>query len=324
MGVSESQQLIRDALDWCASLPEVPLYRRRDDPARAAAAERLTEGLALLRRPVDWASEFPEWQLAIERHVQWLESLSRGDVEQAQHQWPVALAAERQASLKTRLWQREDHRALPVFDRATGASRFDPQPTESLALQLPCPHCRAVETFHASALMARHRFRCARCAKHFQAYVAQVRQLQTRATDSGRRYFFQLEGLGHELSRLSVDDPGPEALVAGRGDLLAFLYAPETVLRALVNLNSGRVLWLASSAPCFVVTAAFGEHSPEVRAFRDFRDHTLTHFAVGRAFIDTYYRRGPGWARWVTAHPRRRALTRKLLTGVYRMLKVLS
>ena len=315
---------MRDALDWCASLPEVPLYRRREEPARDVAKERIGTGLELLRRPLDWAHEFAEWKLAIERHLTWLHQLADGQVEAAQQQWHIALAAERVASARARLWKRDDSRHAPVFNQATGASRFDPRPSEALEVKLVCPHCRTLETFHPSALMAQHRFRCPACVAPFSAYLAQVRQCEVKTTASGKRMYFQLEGLGHELSRLSVDTDSGAELITGRGDLLAFLYAPEIVLRAVVNLNSSRILWLPASGPCFVVTVAFGEGSEEVQRFREFRDDSLMRSEWGRWLVDRYYRHGPALAKGVNAVPPLKAATRNVLTVLYRMLKVRS
>ncbi len=39
-----------------------------------------------------------------------------------------------------------------------------------------------------------------------------------------------------------------------------------------------------------LVTSTFGDGGPIPRVLRDFRDQTLAHFALGRAFIDAYYR----------------------------------
>lgn len=64
-----------------------------------------------------------------------------------------------------------------------------------------------------------------------------------------------------------------------------------------------RLLKPASSTGCFVATACFGSYdAPEVRTLREFRDLHLSKSALGRIFVDLYYRVGPRAARFLDRH----------------------
>jgi uncharacterized repeat protein (TIGR01451 family) len=70
-----------------------------------------------------------------------------------------------------------------------------------------------------------------------------------------------------------------------------------------------------SGVACFVATAAYGSPlEPQVQALREFRDRHLQQFALGRAFIDFYYRHSPAIADLVAAHDSLRLLVRAILT----------
>jgi hypothetical protein len=68
---------------------------------------------------------------------------------------------------------------------------------------------------------------------------------------------------------------------------------------------------------CFVATAAYGDYDhPFVLVLRDFRDHTLAHYAAGRAFIAWYYRHSPPLADFIREHAAARLAARVLLWPV--------
>lgn len=67
-------------------------------------------------------------------------------------------------------------------------------------------------------------------------------------------------------------------------------------------------------APCFVATAAHGSPlAADVSALRAFRDETLVHAPLGRAFITAYYTIGPALAARVAEHDALRAIARVVL-----------
>ena len=69
-----------------------------------------------------------------------------------------------------------------------------------------------------------------------------------------------------------------------------------------------------SGVECFVATAAYADgHHPDVVHLRELRDHVLVHFALGRAFIWTYWRVGPWLADALRPYPGARGVARQLL-----------
>lgn len=310
----------RDALAFFSRVPEPPVYRRRDDPARARALAMLDEGVSLLARA--GRLEAPTALLpALEAHLEGLCLQVDHRVEAAEPAWQRALALERQATAELRLWRRSDEAPSPVFDRATGRSRFDPRPEALVHATLACPGCRKPGPFDFSALLAMHAFRCAHCGRPFHAYFAELRGLEVRRLSGGlRRYVFRVDELGGAAARVEFDDSSRGELTAAHRDLLAFLYEPSTRLRGVLNLNTSHVLWLPSGA-CFVATVAFGDaRAPELEALRRFRDQVLAGSAGGRRFIGWYYRRGPALARWLSRHNVARRGTRLALRLVVRVI----
>jgi uncharacterized repeat protein (TIGR01451 family) len=66
---------------------------------------------------------------------------------------------------------------------------------------------------------------------------------------------------------------------------------------------------------CFIATAAYGSPlEPHVMALREFRDRYLQHTALGRAFIDFYYRHSPPLAAVISENAWLRFLVRMVLT----------
>ena len=118
---------------------------------------------------------------------------------------------------------------------------------------------------------------------------------------------------------MPFDDASESELGAVRRDLLAFLYAPSNHLRGVLNLNSSRVLWIKPRGFCFIATAALGEDAPELDTFRAFRDRVL--MRVTPRAVDTYYRHGPGAARWLNGKPRARWAVAAALRATHAVLK---
>ncbi|MCM2280222.1 MAG: hypothetical protein NDI61_00090 [Bdellovibrionaceae bacterium] len=78
----------------------------------------------------------------------------------------------------------------------------------------------------------------------------------------------------------------------------------------------------AKRARCFIATAAFEGHSPEVMILCRFRDEVLRSTAIGRRLTLLYYRFSPPVADFLDAHPGFKPPTRKALTWLARTLSL--
>lgn len=76
-----------------------------------------------------------------------------------------------------------------------------------------------------------------------------------------------------------------------------------------------------SNQGCYVATCVYGSYDcPEVWTLRRFRDNTLAHYMLGRAFIRTYYTVSPSIVRWFGDMYWFRSLWRNILDNlVYRL-----
>lgn len=314
-----SELLRAEAVAFCATLPEPPVYRRRDDPARAQAQASISRGEALLARA--YQSNDTAWVGALEAWLTTLHHIADGRVELAEVSWVEAQRLEQLASGRRRLFALSDEVRPKVFDPETRQSRFDPRPERTLTVKLPCPSCRKVSEVSFSPRVATHQFGCTHCAAQWTAYFGEVRSVEIARRGNRRTYSFRLTELGGPQTRLEVEDASSGELQVARHDLLAFLYLPRSMLRGVLNLSSSRVLWLTSGGPCFVATVAFGEGAPELEVLRRFRDRVLLPNAPGRRFVALYYRHGPPLARAIVARPGLRRGTRQLLRLVVRTLE---
>lgn len=314
-----SELLRADAVAFCAKLPEPPVYRRRDDPARAQAQASIAEGEGLLARA--YQSNDAAWVSALEAWLTTLHHIADGRVELAEVSWVEAQRLEQLASGRRRLYALSDETRPRVFDPQTRQSRFDPRPERTLTVKLPCPSCRKVSEVTFSPRVATHQFGCTHCAAQWTAYFGEVRSVEIARRANRRTYSFRLSELAGPLTRIEVEDASSGELQVARNDLLAFLYLPRSVLRGVLNLSSSRVLWLTSGGPCFVATVAFGEGAPELDVLRRFRDRVLLPRASGRRFVAAYYRHGPALAQVVLRRRWLRAATRVALSLVVQALE---
>lgn len=310
-------EVFADARAFFGRIPEPPLYRRRDDPVRRQAAGLLEEGAVLLARSRRLGEAGAGYSLALEQHLAALCLLDEGRVEAAFDGWQQARAVERAATAVTRLWRRVEDTLPPVFDEVTGRSRFDERDEPMVEVTLACPWCQKPDTHSLSPRVATHALTCRFCRQAFSAYIAEVESLEVELRDGRRRrYVFRLSELSGTPTQVRFDQVGGDALEVAPRDLMAFLFAPPSTLRGVLNLNSSRVLWLPAGGPCFVATAVFGPEAPQLGPLRRLRDEVLLRHAAGQRFVAWYYREGPGLARVVVGRPWLQRLTRAALSAV--------
>jgi len=80
-----------------------------------------------------------------------------------------------------------------------------------------------------------------------------------------------------------------------------------------------------SGGGCFIATAAYGsplEH--QVVLLQEFRDNVLSHSAVGRNFIELYYKFSPSVADRIKLNNSARFITRGLLYPIVTAVKFLK
>lgn len=303
-----------EAVAFCASIPEPPVYRRRDDPARLACDKLIPKGEELLARA--YQSRDDLWAAALDASLNLLHHIKDGRVELSEAAWIEAQRLEQKATGRRKLYALSDDEQAPVFDSKSGQSRYDPRPERTMTVKLPCPSCRKVREVTFSPRVASHVFACTSCTGEWLTYFAELRSVQIERRGTKRIYSFRLNELNGHPTRVEVEDASSAELQVARNDLLAFLYMPRSMLRGVLNLNSSRVLWLAASGPCFVATVAFGADAPELDVLRRFRDRRLLTTAWGRPLVEGYYRHGPGLARLVQASRPLRAAVRLGLRSV--------
>jgi hypothetical protein len=322
------ERLRTDVLAFFSTLPEPPVYRRAEDPLREAAQKALAAGQPLLARAMALTRtahgpKVVALREALERHLEALCHTTEGRLLEAEGAWSQAVELERAARTVGKLWVTDDDRELPVYDPASGASRYDPQPDPPIRAKLACPNrgCHKVGDYELSPRHAAHRLDCAQCHRSFLAYVAECRTVNIHLRGRARRYVFELVEPTGGLAGLELEDGGGEEFSVARGDRLAFLYSDHRELRAVLNLSSSRLLWLQRAIPCFLATAVFGDGAPELEPFRRFRDQVLMRSMLGRVCVRGYERAGPMAARWVLRREGRRQALRKALEVVHRWLK---
>jgi len=78
-------------------------------------------------------------------------------------------------------------------------------------------------------------------------------------------------------------------------------------------------------SPCFVATAAYGTPmAHDIRSLRRFRDRHLMNNALGRAFVDSYYRVGPSLADLIRDHEDARRWVRAALSPLVALAQALD
>jgi hypothetical protein len=96
-------------------------------------------------------------------------------------------------------------------------------------------------------------------------------------------------------------------------DARSYVAKNKQVLSGLTT----RLASLPASKPsvgCYIATAVYGSYDhPQVMHLREFRDQTLVRSCLGRAFIRTYYKYSPAWARRVGASSNLTRFVRRIL-----------
>lgn len=322
------ERLRAEALALFARLPEPPVYRRAEDPARKAAESLLPEAEELLARALALEAVLGDNPMlqrllqALRSHLEALCHTAAGRLELAEEAWQRAREQER-AAHPTRQWVDVPAAPAPVFDPSTGLSRYDPRPEPTVPVKLVCPNtgCKRIGEYGFTPAPGTRRYVCPTCKVPFLCYFGELSGLEVEVRSSSRRYFFSVDEVrGSGRVRIEFEEASGQDFPAARRDLLAFLYTEARELKVVVNLTNGRMMWISPAGSCFVATVAFGEGAPELVAFRAYRDEVLRHTALGQAFIRGYYRWGPAAAAWVGRHPSVRRGVRAVLAQVHREL----
>jgi hypothetical protein len=323
------ERLRSECVVFFDQVPEPPLYRRADDPLRKVAQALIPGGQELLARclaiskEAEAAAAVKTLVPAMKAHLETLCHIGEGSVEGAEEASRRAAELSRSATSARRLWARTDEAPPPVFDAATGASRYDPSPDPMVKVRLACPTeaCRQVADYAFSPRHATHRFTCTTCKAPFLAHFGEVRAVEVTDRSNGHKsYVFRIEELAGGLSRVEFDDASGGELSVARRDLVAFLYTDAKELKGVLDLSSSRLLWIQRGGPCFVATVAFGEHAVELAAFRAYRDRVLRRSVAGNGLVRGYYWAGPALASGLARWPAALALVRCALERVHRRL----
>lgn len=297
---AELERLRLGCQQFFGRIPEPPLYRRANDPQRLAAPALIDEGQALLTRLYAVERERPEEAAqalirALEGHLVALVHTRDGHLEEAEQAYVEAMEREKKALSLRRAWARTDEDPGRIYDKETGASRYDPRSEAKVRVRLACPEkaCHAIAEYAFSPAYSTHRFVCQTCKLPFIAFFGEAREGEVEQVGHARRYRLKLEELAGGTSRIEFEDAAGADFHVARRDLLALLYTDARELRGVLNLTTSRLLWLPRGGPCFLATAAFGEGARELVAFRAFRDEVLHRSRPGFALERAYYRVGP-------------------------------
>ena len=260
---------------------------------------------------------------AMELHLRALAAMGAGQIVEADLLASEAMAAARDAMCEGVLFRFVGMGGTPpVFDRATGVSRYDPRSDERLKVQLTClgNRCRKRSQYEVAAQKAFHRLACPKCGQSFGALIGRVGTLKRTNHGVTSHYAIGFELLGEPARLLEFDDASQKGLSAAAGDLMALLYSCTGSLAAAENLTTGALHPIVPKGACFVATMAFGEGAPELDDLRAFRDARLVPHPLGRRFVRAYYRHGASLARLLSLTGPTRQATRRALEVIHACL----
>lgn len=248
---------------------------------------------------------------AMELHLRALHALSAGQIVEADLRASEASSSARRAMCEGVLFRFVGLEGpQPVFDRASGVSRYDPRAGQRLKAQFTCmgSRCHGRSQYDLPAQMAFHRLKCPRCGQAFSALIGHASAPDRTNHGVTSHYALRFELLGEGARLLEFDDASQRPFEVKAGDFLALLYSCTGNLAAIENLTTGALHRIVPRGACFVATMAFGEGAPELDDFRAFRDARLVPHPLGRAFVRAYYLHGAALAGLLS----RTAPTRKL------------
>ncbi len=323
------EALRAEAVESFDELPEPPAYRKADDPARRRAQELLPKAKDLLVRLIAAAKaapgepRLPLLEKAAEAHLRALAAIAAGEITQGEHLCRAAWEAVREASGGVSFSHVQSLSSCPVYDRATGRSRYDPQPEPMLTVQVFCPNqgCQKAAAYSVAPRYAMHRFTCTSCRRPFTGHFAEVKSAEARPQGKAVHHILRVVPVGGGDSVLEFDDASGGEITLAPRDLVVLLYSEASVLGAVENLTSGSVLWIWPKGPCFLATAVYGPEASELDDFRRFRDRILLPLAPGRALVQIYYRVGPALASGANRRPWLRRAFKAVLEPVRRAIR---
>jgi hypothetical protein len=163
------------------------------------------------------------------------------------------------------------------------------------------------------------------------ADVGDVTSFTVTGLDNGVTYVFAVSALRQPVYHFAI------TVLDNTQNLNESDFSPESTLAIGPLIESATSNELSASPDetipipnlpdkgCFVATAAFGaDWAAEVLVLRDFRDALLNRSAIGRGFVEWYYRHGPAAARFIAPRERLRAVVRIALTPAVGAALILS
>lgn len=137
-----------------------------------------------------------------------------------------------------------------------------------------------------------------------------------------------IDGGQFNLKKMHPGDRFEEVVFSGSQAQFYICENPQCDQKVLniVKDSIGGSAGKAGKGACYIATACYGGcDAPEVIVFREFRDRYLLRSALGRSFVDLYYKHSPYWAGKLKERRLVNHFTRKVvLDPLYLLLKKLA